>query len=139
MSKCDAKQFSDQMSCACGNVWDMNDPDPPECRKIPDMTTNRPEVKRYTPAHSVDSAMRGRLFMEECERGAWVLSLEDYEDLQAKCDALAEALEWYLEQVLGCRKITSEGEQYRTALDRDGGARARAALAAHRQQQEIEP
>jgi len=29
-------QFSDQMSCACGNVWDMNDPYPPECRKNQD-------------------------------------------------------------------------------------------------------
>ena len=55
-----------------------------------------------------------------------------HEALQAECDALAKALEWYSEQVLGCRKTTSEGEQYRTALDRDGGARARAALAAHR-------
>lgn len=36
MSKCDAMQFSDQMSCACGNVWDMNDPYPPECRKNQD-------------------------------------------------------------------------------------------------------
>lgn len=32
-SKYAAVQFSDQMVCACGNVWDMNDPDPPECRK----------------------------------------------------------------------------------------------------------
>lgn len=46
--------------------------------------------------------------------------------------ALVEALVWYSEQVLGCRKVTSEGEQYRAALDSDGGARARAALAARR-------
>ena len=45
---------------------------------------------------------------------------------------MAEALVWYSEQVSGCRKVTSEGEQSRAALDRDGGARARAALAAHR-------
>lgn len=49
------------------------------------MTTNKPEVKRYTPAYGVDSVMRGHLFMEECERGAWV-SLEDYEALQAECE-----------------------------------------------------
>lgn len=35
MSKCSAVQFSDQMSCNCGNVWDMNDPYPPECREEP--------------------------------------------------------------------------------------------------------
>jgi rubredoxin len=29
---CKAHQVSDQMNChACGLVWDMNDPDPPEC------------------------------------------------------------------------------------------------------------
>jgi hypothetical protein len=42
---------------------------------------------------------------------------------------LTEALRWYAEQVAGCRKITSEGEQARNALDADGGQRARAALA----------
>ena len=32
---CRATQHSDQMICAsCGLVWDTNDPDPPECRKI---------------------------------------------------------------------------------------------------------
>ena len=31
---CHARQESDQMRCVpCGLVWDMNDPDPPECRK----------------------------------------------------------------------------------------------------------
>lgn len=38
--RCNAVQFSDQMSCSCGNVWDMNDPYPPECKKEPTMTTN---------------------------------------------------------------------------------------------------
>jgi len=29
---CRAKQHSDQMVCGdCGNVWDMNDPEPPIC------------------------------------------------------------------------------------------------------------
>lgn len=32
-AQCNAVQFSDQMSCDCGNVWDMNDPCPPPCRK----------------------------------------------------------------------------------------------------------
>ena len=31
---CHARQESDQMRCVpCGLVWDMNDPEPPECRK----------------------------------------------------------------------------------------------------------
>ena len=31
---CHAWQESDQMRCVpCGLVWDMNDPEPPECRK----------------------------------------------------------------------------------------------------------
>lgn len=32
MSRCKARQYSDQMACECGLVWDMNDPDPPMCR-----------------------------------------------------------------------------------------------------------
>ena len=31
---CHARHESDQMRCVpCGLVWDMNDPEPPECRK----------------------------------------------------------------------------------------------------------
>lgn len=44
-------------------------------------------------------------------------------------NAMREALEWYAEQVAGCRKIGSVGEPARHALDRDGGERARNALA----------
>lgn len=30
---CEARQYSDQMLCdRCGLQWDVNDPDPPECR-----------------------------------------------------------------------------------------------------------
>lgn len=32
MSNCKARQYSDQMLCKCGLAWDVNDPDPPECR-----------------------------------------------------------------------------------------------------------
>lgn len=32
MSRCKARQYSDQMLCQCGLAWDVNDPDPPECR-----------------------------------------------------------------------------------------------------------
>lgn len=32
---CLARQHSDQMTCAaCGLAWDVNDPDPPACRKV---------------------------------------------------------------------------------------------------------
>lgn len=35
MKGCKAIQYSDQMQCgACGLVWDVNDPDPPECNPI---------------------------------------------------------------------------------------------------------
>ena len=31
--KCEAYQQNDQMHCpTCGLLWDMNDPDPPECK-----------------------------------------------------------------------------------------------------------
>jgi len=31
--KCKAVQYSDQYVCnECGFIWDMNDPDPPECK-----------------------------------------------------------------------------------------------------------
>lgn len=39
------------------------------------------------------------------------------------------ALAWYAEQVAGCRKIGADGDAARQALDKDGGRRARAALA----------
>lgn len=48
---------------------------------------------------------------------------------------LVEALEWYEQQAAGCRKLTSEGDECRQALDSDGGKRAQTALAAHRQTQ----
>ena len=33
--ECSARQFSDQMQCAkCGLCWDMNDPEPPECKPV---------------------------------------------------------------------------------------------------------
>lgn len=34
---CDARQYSDQMSCArCGTAWDVNDPEPPKCGRFKD-------------------------------------------------------------------------------------------------------
>lgn len=40
-----------------------------------------------------------------------------------------EALEWYAEQVAGCRKLGRIGDPFRQALDKDGGKRATSALA----------
>lgn len=48
---------------------------------------------------------------------------------EAELAKVREALLWYEENVRNCRKITSEGNDARHALDRDGGERARAALA----------
>ena len=45
---------------------------------------------------------------------------------------LVEALQWYAEKAADCRKVTREGEAGRLALENDGGARARAALASIR-------
>ncbi|MFY2599515.1 dATP/dGTP pyrophosphohydrolase domain-containing protein, partial [Achromobacter xylosoxidans] len=46
-----------------------------------------------------------------------------------------EALNWYAEQVAGCRKFGPDGEAARHALDRDGGQLARAALSAPQAEQ----
>jgi len=36
MKSCEARQYSDQKVChRCNLVWDMNDPEPPECRPEP--------------------------------------------------------------------------------------------------------
>jgi len=48
--------------------------------------------------------------------------------LIAAAPDLKEALEWYAENVLNCRKITAEGDKARHDLDHDGGKRARMAL-----------
>lgn len=50
MSNCKARQYSDQMLCACGLAWDVNDPEPPECpaygvQDVRDSAPPMPEVK----------------------------------------------------------------------------------------------
>lgn len=83
------------------------------------MTTNKPEVRRYTPAYSVDSVMRGHLFMEECERGAWV-PLEDHEALQAECERLDRESQNLSDQLGRCDrerlKAMAECEKLRNLL-----------------------
>ena len=50
---CHARQESDQMRCVpCGLVWDMNDPEPPECRKV-----DRRTKKAKDAAARLDAAM----------------------------------------------------------------------------------
>lgn len=52
---CKARQYSDQMSCVCGLVWDVNDPDPPKCTAMhpplakteEDMLLSRVKVNKY--------------------------------------------------------------------------------------------
>jgi hypothetical protein len=46
----------------------------------------------------------------------------------ARVREMEQALKWYGEQAAGCRKLSQAGDQFRHALDRDGGARARALL-----------
>ena len=37
---CYARQISDQKHCAyCGLIWDVNDPEPPKCKKAVDLRT----------------------------------------------------------------------------------------------------
>lgn len=37
---CEARQYSDSMVCrTCKTTWDVNDTDPPECRKVKEAST----------------------------------------------------------------------------------------------------
>jgi len=47
---------------------------------------------------------------------------------EAEVEALTAALEWYADKVEKCRNLLAVGDAARSALDADGGARARAAL-----------
>lgn len=44
---CQARQTSDQMTCSCGNVWDMNDPEPPTCRTVAPRHPATPNYLEY--------------------------------------------------------------------------------------------
>ena len=62
MSDCKAVQCSDQMSCECGNVWDMNDPAPPECQRkgrngVSDHTPVPWEARKNMVPHIEDDSM----------------------------------------------------------------------------------
>lgn len=51
-----------------------------------------------------------------------------YGDLEAECDRLREALEWYAKTVSDCNRSGREGDDARNALAQDIGKRASAAL-----------
>lgn len=45
MKHCQARQYFDQMSCTqCGLLWDVSDPEPPECKP---QETNRERAYRW--------------------------------------------------------------------------------------------
>ena len=45
---CQARQYGDQMICAaCGLYWDVNDPEPPECRKVDGRTRKVKAAGRF--------------------------------------------------------------------------------------------
>lgn len=52
MSNCKARQYSDQMLCACGLAWDVNDPEPPECPAygVQDVRDSAPPMPAVKPA-----------------------------------------------------------------------------------------
>jgi|TARA_B110000908_G_scaffold170039_1_gene228524 hypothetical protein len=52
------------------------------------------------------------------------------EKAEARVAELKSALEWYAENVSGCRKLGLDGDIARGKLDRDGGTKAREALKA---------
>lgn len=50
-TSCQARQYSDQMSCAkCGLTWDVNDPEPPIC---PQAARTGPDEGRYVEIRTV--------------------------------------------------------------------------------------
>lgn len=45
---CKARQSATEMRCAeCGLAWDMNDPEPPECRKVDRRTREGQRTVRF--------------------------------------------------------------------------------------------
>ena len=49
---CQARQYGDQMMCApCGLNWDVNDPEPPECRKVDRRTKQAKVVTEFEAGH----------------------------------------------------------------------------------------
>lgn len=72
----------------------------------------------------MDTNDNRRIFEAGFDRAYALLS-----KLRAPVAVERAALEWYAEHVAGCRKLGPDGDAARQALDKDGGERARAALA----------
>jgi hypothetical protein len=57
MTSCKARQYSDQMLCGtCNLAWDVNDPEPPECR-IPDTAPEELEMHVRNAVFALNSAI----------------------------------------------------------------------------------
>lgn len=51
--ECHARQYGDQMICTpCGLNWDVNDPEPPECRKVDRRTKKAKQAAPDPVAHA---------------------------------------------------------------------------------------
>lgn len=56
--KCEARQYSDQMCCTrCGLNWDVNDPDPPGCRKSDEVAKTSDELRKRRTLIAKDAAL----------------------------------------------------------------------------------
>lgn len=87
----------------------------------------RPEAFPRTTHDLMETSEFMRLAGEGRENGT--VYDDELSKEKARVAELKAVLEWYGEQAAGCPKITQEGDLCRHALDRDGGARARAVLA----------
>lgn len=62
MKGCKAIQYSDQMQCgACGLAWDVNDPDPPECKPIERTPVEKWREQDRKRGREVLARLRGQL------------------------------------------------------------------------------
>ena len=55
MTDCKAYQASDQMICPCGLQWDVNDPEPPQCK-----TKRIAQIKNHIKGIEMSGRITGR-------------------------------------------------------------------------------
>jgi len=97
------------------------------------MRTNKPEVKRYGLEYGYDSMMRRVNRMKESEDGVYV-RFDDYEELQAECEELVEALSIardYVFSSLEEKKLALAGHPQMWRCEQDDLAIIDAALSTH--------
>ena len=75
---CEARQISDQMNCQrCGLVWDMNDPEPPQCKRRQDPKPSEPvasktlETGKAVPASPLGSCRSHAKNWVDAKREEW--------------------------------------------------------------------